>query len=153
MRGVLDRFQKRELVIAALLAAAVVGAACGGPTSPSDPGRSLAGGVLATFAVGSDQFKVWITNPAAIDRVMALSRGEGGGSIPNGKLVRGPGRASHNAPYSWHLDPVDIQIVEFTIELCDGNPQYVEANVPEYADRIGRYCPWGARLISVNEYR
>lgn len=121
--------------------------------SPSDPDGSLAGGVVATFAVGSDQFKVWITNPSAIARVMALSRGEGGGSIPNGRLRRGPGRAAHNAPFSWHLDPEDIQVVEFTIELCDGNPTYVEANVPEYADRIGRYCPWGATLISVKEYR
>lgn len=140
----------RSTVFIALVIASM---GCGEPTSPSDPDGSLSGGVLATFAVESDQFKVWITNPAAIARVEALSRGPGGGSIPNGRLLRGPGRASHNAPYSWHLDPNDIQIVDVTIELCDGSPKYVEANLPEYADRIGRYCPWGARLVAVVDHR
>lgn len=128
-------------------------AACGGPASPSDPNGDLAGGVLATFAVGNDQFKVWITSPAAIARVEALRRGEGGGSIPNGRILRGSGRAAHNAPYSWHLDPDDLQIVDAAIELCDGNPRYVEANLSEFVDRIGRYCPWGAKLTAVQDYR
>jgi hypothetical protein len=135
------------------IAGVIISAACGGPASPSDSGRDLAGGVVATFAVGSDQFKVWITNPAAVARVEALRRGEGGGSIPNGRIARGAGRAAHNAPYSWHLDPEDIQIVDATIELCDGSPNYVQANVAEYVDRIGRYCPWGAKLMAVQDYR
>jgi len=135
-----------------VLAAAVLSAGCGGPTSPSNP-SALKGGVLATFAVGDEPFKVWVTNAAAIARLEALNRGDGGGSIPNGRLLRGPGRAAHNAPYSWHLDPADIQIVDVTIELCDGSPKYVEANVAEYADRIGRYCPWGAKLVALADYR
>jgi hypothetical protein len=142
-----------RVIAIVLLAATAASHGCGGPTSPSDPGGSLSGGVLATFAVGADQFKVWVTNPAAVARLTALHRGEPGGRIPNGRLRRGPGRASHNAPYSWHLDPVDIEIVELAIELCDGSPSYVESNVPEYADRILRYCPWGARLVALQDLR
>lgn len=135
-----------------VFAMAILAMACGGPTSPSDPSQ-LKGGVLATFAVGNEQFKVWVTNGSAIARLEALSRGAGGGSIPNARVRRGPGRGAHNAPYSWHMDPTDIEIVDATIELCDGNPKYVDENVSEYVDRIGRYCPWGAKLVTLVDYR
>ena len=127
--------------------------ACGNATEPSDPDGVLSGGVLATFAVGTDQFKVWITDAAAINRVLALSRGEPGGQIPNGRILRGTGQGAHNAPFSWHLDPADIQVVDVAIELCDGTPRFVEQNLAEYVDRITRYCPWGARLVAVTDYR
>jgi hypothetical protein len=109
--------------------------------------------VLAAFAVGTEQFKIWITNPATISRVLTLHAGGSGGSIPNGRIHRGSGQAQHNAPYSWYLDPADIEIVDLAIEVCDGRPSYVEANVGEYVDRIKWYCPWGARLTSVTDYR
>ena len=128
--------------------------ACGGsPSEPSPPGGDLRGGVLATFAVGSEQFKVWMTDPASIDRVLALRAGGSGGSIPNGRIRRGSGQGHHNAPFSWHLDPADIEIVDLAIEVCDGRPSHVEANVDEFVDRVTRYCPWGARLISAIDYR
>jgi hypothetical protein len=85
--------------------------------------------------------------------VLALSRGEAGGQIPNGRILRGTGQGAHNAPFSWHLDPADIQIVDVAIELCDGTPRFVEQNLAEYVDRITRYCPWGARLVAVTDYR
>lgn len=140
-------------VSATLVLLSILGAACGSPSRPSPPSNELRGGVLATFAVGTEQFKVWMTNPAAINRVLALHAGGSGGSIPNGRIRRGSGQAQHNAPYSWHLDPADIEIVDLAIEVCDGRPSYVEANVGEYVDRINRYCPWGARLTSVTDYR
>lgn len=127
---------------------------CGGysPSEPSPP-NEMRGGVLATFTVGPEQFKVWITNPAAIERVLALRAGGGGGSIPNGRIHRGSGRAGHNAPFSWHLDADDIQVVDVAIELCDGRPSYVEQHVAEYVDTINRYCPWGAKVTAVADYR
>ena len=137
----------RRLVIMA----AALALGCGSK-SPSAP-TPLAGGVLATFAVSGEQFKVWITNPIAIGRVLALRRGEAPAGFPSGRLLRGSGRAEHNAPYSWHLDADDIEIVDLAIELCDGRPSYVEANLAEYADRISRYCPWGARLVDLADYR
>jgi hypothetical protein len=128
---------------------------CGGysPSEPSPPADELRGGVLATFTVGPEQFKVWITNSAAIERVLALRAGGEGGGIPNGKIHRGNGHAGHNAPFSWHLDPDDIQVVDVAIELCDGRPSYVEQHVAEYVDTINRYCPWGAKLSAVQDYR
>ena len=130
------------LVLVALVALAP---ACSSPASPSE----LNGGVVATFEVGSERFKVFVKNPAAIQRLLQLQNGAGGGQIPNGRILRGSGTAGHNLPHAWHLDPDDIQIVDVAIELCDGRPSYVDANVDEYVDVVGRYCPWGARFIAL----
>jgi len=55
--------------------------------------------------------------------------------------MRRPGRADHNATYHWHLDPQDVSMAEVAIELCDALPSYVEENVDEFVERVGRYCP------------
>jgi hypothetical protein len=59
--------------------------------------------------------------------------------IPNGRILSGAGRARHNAPWSWHLDPVDIQMAEAAIEVCDATPSYVEAHRDYFVGVVGRY--------------
>jgi hypothetical protein len=113
----------------------------------------LEGGVVATFRSGPEAFRVFVTNPAAIMRLIQLRDGARVGSIPNGRILRGPGAGMHNAPHGWHLDPEDIEIVDVAIELCDGSPSYVDAHLSEYVDVIGRYCPWGAQLVRLDDYR
>jgi hypothetical protein len=41
---------------------------------------------------------------------------------------------------------------EAAIELCDGLPSYVEENVDEFVDGVGRYCPWAARLVELRDF-
>jgi hypothetical protein len=113
----------------------------------------LHGGVLAVFEVESERFRVFVTKPSAIEQLLALQAGQSSATIPSGKIRRGPGQARHNLPYSWHLDPQDFDMAELTIELCDGRPSYVQAHVDEYVDVIGRYCPWGARLVELVDVR
>lgn len=136
---------------AGLLAAAVV-AGCGGPNGPSsaDP---LKGGIVATFAVQDERFSVWIRNPGTVAQVLALQRGTETATIPNGKLVTGGGQGGHNRPFSWHLDPDDTEMAGLTIELCDGSPSFIERNRDQFIREVGRYCPWGARLVSVDDHR
>lgn len=129
---------------------AVVLAACSTPTAPS---KDLRGGVLATFRSVNQTFKVFVTAPATINALYALQRGDASASIPNGRILRGPGAGSHNAPWSWHLDPADVQMADATMELCDGSPSYVEAHLTEYVEVIGRYCPWGATLVALQDFR
>ena len=124
--------------------------ACASPTAPSP---DLEGGVVATFDVTGTPFKVFVTNPTAVARLYNIRNGADLGQIPNGRIRRGPGAGQHNAPYSWHLDPEDIEIVDAAIEVCDGAPSYVEENVDEFVDVVGRYCPWGARLVRIDDYR
>jgi hypothetical protein len=139
----------------ALLALLLLMTAC--QPAPDEPPATatpaLSGGVLATFTVSGETFKVWVTNPVAIDQLLAVQAGESAASIPNGRILAGPGAGDHNAPWSWHLDPEDIEMAEFTMELCDGAPNYVEDNVPEFTDTIGRYCPWAAELIALEDRR
>jgi hypothetical protein len=140
------------MVRAALVAMAMtLLLSCG--RSPTAPDDRLSGGILATFAVSGEPFRVWITNRDTIAQVLALQRGTSQATIPNGRLRTGAGRGNHNQPYSWHLDPEDIQMAEVTIELCDGRPSYIEANRDQFIREVGRYCPWGAQLQQVQDHR
>ncbi len=134
-----------SLCIAALLLAV----AC-----DDDPaGPVLKGGILATFAVSGETFKVFVTNQDAIADILALQSGTSDATIPNGAVRRGSGLAAHNRPWSWHMDPEDISMAEATIELCDGRPSLVEADIDTWVDVVGRFCPWGAELVSVEDLR
>jgi hypothetical protein len=113
---------------------------------------ALTGGALATFEVEGERFRAWITNPQTIHDLHELQQGTSTANIPNGRILRGPGRARHNAPYHWHLDPQDIAMAEVAIEVCDGLPSYVEGNVDEFVERVGRYCLRAARLVELRDF-
>lgn len=132
--------------IAVVLPVLVTG--CANTTEPT-----LRGGVLATFQVSGETFRAFVTNEDAIDDILALDAGLSDASIPNGALLRGPGSSGHNRPWSWHVDSEDIVMADATIELCDGRPSLVEANLDEWVDVVGRFCPWGAELVLVEDFR
>jgi hypothetical protein len=81
------------------------------------------------------------------------SAGTSQATIPNGALLAGAGPASCNEPWSWHLDPEDFEMAEATIELCDGSPSLVEADRDAWISQVGRFCPWGAELIALQDLR
>ncbi len=120
------------------------------PPTPTPP--AFDSGVLATFDVDGERFRVWVSIPQTVQQVLDLQQGRSSAHIPNGRILRGPGRNDHNAPWSWHLDPQDISMAEVTIELCDGRPSYVEDNLDEFVDTVQRYCPWGASLVDVQRF-
>jgi hypothetical protein len=113
---------------------------------------ALRGGALATFEVEGERFRVWTTNPQTIHDLHELLQGTSTANIPNGRILRGPGRAKHNAPYHWHLDSQDITMADAKIEVCDGLPSYVEENVDEFVERVRRYCPWAAKLVELQDF-
>ena len=145
----MNRIGRRVISTALLLLAGVTGC----DDDPAAPEPELPGGVLATFQVSGETFRVWATSQEAVDQLLALEAGESQANIPNGPLVSGPGRAEHNDPWSWHLDPEEIEMAEMTVEVCDGRPSYVEDNVDEFVDNVGRYCPWSAELVSIQDHR
>jgi hypothetical protein len=138
----------RTMTMLLVLVGALAG--CSSPTAPSP---DLRGGVLATFDVSGERFKAFVTNSTTVEALFALQRGESDASIPNGKIRRGAGVGDHNAPFGWHLDAEDVEMAAATIELCDGRPSFVQAHIGEYVDVIGRYCPWGARLVALQDFR
>ncbi|MHC4729295.1 MAG: BP74-related protein [Planctomycetota bacterium] len=99
-----------------------------------------------------ETFRVWITNAQMIDDVFQVQAGVNPNRFPTGALLTGPGKADHNLPWSWHLDPDDIAMAEIAMEVCDGRPSIVEQFLADYL-KVGRFCPWGATLDSVEDYR
>jgi hypothetical protein len=116
---------------------AALSVACGrGPAQPS-------GGALVTFQVADEVFRVWLSDA---DTLAAARRAQTGGParIPNGRIRPG---TEVNAGWSWHLDGVSFS--EVTIELCDGRPSDVEREGPSFGG--GRYCPWRASVIRIDD--
>jgi hypothetical protein len=111
----------------------------------------LSGGILVTFDIVRETYTIFITNPDTIEQVFAVNRGESTATIPSGKLLRGP--VFYNVPWSWHIDSEDIQMAEFTIELCDGTPSQVEANLDYWVDTVQRFCPWSAQITKIEDFR
>lgn len=145
--GLLKKRTTRRLSLAFILIfSALFLLSCSSPESPE-----LEGGILVTFDVQGEQYSIFITNEETIDQVYALRAGESNASIPSGKLLRG--QVSYNEPWSWHIDSEDIEMAEFTIELCDGLPSHVEENLDYWVDTVGRFCPWSAELVSIKDYR
>jgi hypothetical protein len=62
------------------------------------------------------------------------------------RLIDGTGC---DAQWSWHPDPTDMEFADFTIELCDGTPSYIEENKAEWFATVMSYCPWSARVAEV----
>jgi hypothetical protein len=139
--------QLKTLVLV-LIVLAVLLAAC-----RPDPANELQGGVLAEFDVHGETFRVWVTNPETIQQLLDLQAGVSDANIPNGRVQHGPGEADHNLPWSWHLDPVDIEMAEMTMELCDGAPWFIEEEVDYFVETVQRYCPWEAQLVGLEDYR
>lgn len=111
----------------------------------------LSGGILVTFDVVGQTYRIFITNQKTIDQVFAVQRGESRATIPSGRLVRGA--VWYNQPWSWHIDSEDIGMAEVTIELCDGTPSQVEENLDYWVDTVRVFCPWSAKIVEIKDYR
>ncbi len=133
----------RSLAILGLLAIAATACSSGGSPVPTPSPTASPGGVIATFRVVNEEFRILVTDAELIAHVRALLAGGEEGRIPNGLIVRGdPGV---NAPWSWHIDPASLEFADMTIEVCDGLPSHVEDGTLAG----DRYCPWGAQIIDV----
>jgi hypothetical protein len=57
-----------------------------------------------------------------------------------------PGDGGHNTGWSWHV--ANVSLVEAAIELCDGRPSMVEANLDYWLNTVGRFCPWSSYVYA-----
>ena len=158
MKTVLKNLLLRRIGLYNLLAAIILGlmlGSCQAPPNeqPEPTVSALAGGVLATFSVQNERFLVWVTNPDTIRQLQALQAGNSEAKVPNGKLLSGPGQGDHNAPWKWHLDPQDIKMTVTSEKDCDVAPTTIAEDLDEYINKVGRYCPSGAELLILIDYR
>jgi len=89
-------------------------------------------------------FRALIRDPAVVAEAEALV-GVGHRKILSGRLLRGDG--GFNAPWSWNLDPDAVGFAEFTIELCDGCPAFVEEELDYWLGTVRTYCPWSTEVL------
>jgi hypothetical protein len=114
-----------------------VSLACGGgPTAPSR-------GAAVTFRVVDETFRVHLLDQRQITAAQHAANG-GRARIPNGRIVAGAGV---NVGWSWHLE--DVEFAELTTEVCDGRPSDVQREGVAFGG--GRFCPWTARVVSIEE--
>jgi hypothetical protein len=124
--------------VASMMTAVAV--ALGGCASPDASSSSV-----VTFKVaGQETYSIELTTPELVEHVKALMKGSEDGRIPNGKIVR-TGDGGVNSPWTWHIDPKSLEFVDFTTEVCDGLPSYVE----DQTLTSDRYCPWNAEVVDL----
>jgi hypothetical protein len=90
-----------------------------------------------------ETFRVHLLDERQIDAARQAANG-GRAGIPNGRVVAGTGV---NVGWNWHLE--DVEFAELTTEVCDGRPSDVEREGVTFGG--GRFCPWTARVISIQE--
>ena len=112
-------------------------AACAVPVGTPDADE-LNGGILVAFDVVGEEFHVWVTNLETAEQILDHQQGTSSANIPNGRILHGPGRGGDNSPWSWHLDPVDIEMAEVTIEVGDGTPSFVGEEVDYFVEKAQR---------------
>jgi len=100
-----------------------------------------------------ERFQVWVTNPETVQQILDLQQGKSDAAIPSGRILRAPGEGAHNVRWSWHLDPEDIQMSEFTVEVCDATPSFVESEMDYFVDTVQRYRPWSAKPLGIQDHR
>ncbi|MCB0638898.1 MAG: hypothetical protein KDC54_19855 [Lewinella sp.] len=93
-------------------------------------------------------FQAWTSDSSVINQVLAqlaLPEDQRDQHI-NGKLLAVPEGCRYNQHWSWYFDPNDWTLAEISIEVCDGNPQYVEDHLADFLE-VGRYCPWSSHVL------
>lgn len=142
-----------------MLVLAIVAACGGGIQEPAVP-RSVegatsncagrAGGAEIEIQVNVDTFRLWSVNARFIDHAKELkASGKTGTAMLNG-LADGQDCDSR---WTFHSDPADMSWPELAMEVCDGRPSDVEHDKAHWISDIKRWCPWGTKVLSVDDRR
>jgi hypothetical protein len=101
---------------------------------------------LATFVVevSGEEFRVQVTTEAQASALRARMQ-SGLRNVVQGTLVAGDG--GFNGPWKWHLQPSTVAAPDLSIELCDGRPSMVDANLTYWLASVKAFCPWGAKVV------
>lgn len=114
--------------------------ACSDSTSP----RQLSNAAF-DVQVSGEVFRVQVES-AQQESVLRAHMLSGRVGVISGELVAGDG--GFNTGWSWHMRPVTVEAPDVSIELCDGRPSMVEADLQYWIGTVRRFCPWGARVIA-----
>lgn len=129
-----------RVAVAAILALP----ACRDTTEP----RAADGYMIVRFgfrgdAEGSFDFTARAARPSLLDSVRAeLALPVDERRFPNGPVQAA--ESGENLTWRWAYVPDAWHLTDFSVELCDATPRYVEDNLDEWLASVGYYCPWSA---------
>ena len=120
-----------------LAMAVVVFAACDDATAPEDT-------ALFKVEVSGEHFVIEVETDTQVQELEArLQSGVRG--VINADIEAGDG--GFNDPWDWHMVPSTVHTAAFAIEVCDGRPSMVQADLTYWLDTLGQFCPWGAKVV------
>lgn len=139
---------RRRLALAGALALLLGATACNhhNPVETPLPGPVTFRFGMADDPTGTEDFLAVTEDPEVIARVRAeLQRPAGERALHiSGPISAGDG--GHNLSWGWHFDPGAWDVVEVSVELCDGRPGDIEKDLAYWLDVVGSFCPWGSRV-------
>lgn len=97
---------------------------------------------------GAKDFIATTTDAALVARVRGqLQLPEGSRDLHvNGAIVAAA--SGENLGWGWRFRNDDWNLVQLSIELCDGNAQLVQQDLAYWLNTVGRFCPWGSRVAA-----
>jgi hypothetical protein len=127
-----------------LLAAACLLASCGGGDGDGGqppPPESVTFAFRVQGAGEEQEFRYATTSQAFIAKARAqLSLPVVGRTqFPIGPIAAGSNGVNLN--WNWHF--TDLSFAEAAMELCDGTPAMVEADLSYWLNTVKSFCPWG----------
>lgn len=137
--------RKRTTAILSALALSTALAASA-TAAAAAPATEYVATIRVTGGSGTEDFRIHLVEAPDISAAFASLRGTSS-QHPNGLVVRP--RPEVNVGYHWHIDPNDVEFVDFSVEVCDGLPSDVESG----AITSDRYCPWSGRVIRMTPLR
>ena len=61
------------------------------------------------------------------------------------------GDSGFNMPWGWHYKPETVKMTDFSTEVCDAEPHFVQENVDYWVNTVKYYCPWSARIVAASQ--
>lgn len=124
-------------------------AACGGGggDDPAPPPSQPVTFAFRTETGGAEQeLRYSTTSPEFIAKARAqlLLPVANRKTFPSGAIAAGNGGVNLN--WGWHF--TDLSLVEAAIELCDGTPAMVQADLNYWLNTVKRFCPWSGYVHS-----
>ena len=61
------------------------------------------------------------------------------------------GDGGFNKPWGWHYKPETVTMTDFSTEVCDAEPHFVQENLDYWVNTVKYYCPWAAKIVSASQ--
>jgi hypothetical protein len=105
-------------------------------------------GMYFVVDVVGERFTMLVVDQRAINDALANMNGMNS-MHPIGVIDFGDG--GFNQPWGWHYKPETVTMTDFSTEVCDAEPHFVQENLEYWVNTVKYYCPWSAKIISASQ--